>query len=140
MVSYQGQYLLGFWAGIAQLLHGAAITPKLVLVISQPANDIMFFALPHAKIAAILGFNIDMCVDHAKCGQHKQSSGNVTFQGACLADRVNARQACWVRSLEALRKSLVERLRHLDCGFRPKIHGTFFGHPIAGHTSSGPRR
>jgi hypothetical protein len=30
----------------------------------------MFFALPHAKVAAVLGFNIDMCVDHAKCGQH----------------------------------------------------------------------
>jgi hypothetical protein len=48
-----------------------------------------------------LGFYIHMCVDHAECGQHKQSSGNVTFQGACLADRVNARRVCCERLLAA---------------------------------------
>jgi hypothetical protein len=43
-----------------------------------------------------------VCVDHAECGQHKQSSGNVTFQGASLADSVNARRAYWERSLVKL--------------------------------------
>jgi hypothetical protein len=99
----------------------------------------VLFTLPHAKVAAVLGFNIHVCVDHAECGQHKQGSGNVTFQRTCLAECVNARQAsCW-KSLEALGKSLLERLR-LGCGFQVRAHGTFFGHPIADHTNSGPRR
>ena len=134
------QYLLGCRAGMAQLLHRAAITPELVVGVRQPANHIVLFPLPNAKVAAVLGFNIHVCVDHAECGQHKQSSGNVTFQGTCLADRVIARQGCWERSLEALGKSLLERLRRWGCGFQARAHGTFFGHPIADHTNSGPRR
>lgn len=140
VVCDEAQYLLGCRAGMAQLLHRAAITPELVVGVRQPANHVMLFSLPDAKVAAVLGFNIHVCVDHAECGQHKQSSGNVTFQGTCLADRVIARQGRWERSLEALEKSLLERLRRWSCWFLPRAHGTFFGHPIADHTNSGPRR
>ncbi len=95
VVCDEAQHLLGCRAVIAQLLHRAAITPELVVLIRQPAYHVVLFSLPHAKVVAVLSFYIHVCVDHAECGQHKQSSGNVTFQGACLADRVNARRACW---------------------------------------------
>ena len=83
--------MFGCWAGMAHLLHRAAITPELVVGVRQPAHHIVLFTLPHTKVAAILGFNIHVCVDHAECGQHKQGSGNVTFQRNCLAECVNAR-------------------------------------------------
>jgi hypothetical protein len=67
------------------VLNRAAITPELVALISDPANHVVLFPLPDAKVAVVLGFNIYVCVDHAQRGQHKQSGSNVTFQGAFFA-------------------------------------------------------